>query len=102
MIKKIIFLIIPLVFVYWRSTMAQNATRWLFRGVIPTDGPLGQVIQAGNRSNQSQQRSDDDIQTPSARRSIAAWLAAQWALVLAFLAGVLVAAWAFSFGAGQN
>lgn len=101
MIKKIIFLMLPLVVVYWRSAMAQNATKWLFRGVIPSDGPLGQVIKAGTPPTSPAASAKDGPRRP-AQKSLAARVAAKWPLILAFLAGVTVAAWAFSFGAGRN
>lgn len=101
MIKKIIFLMLPLMVVYWRSAMAQNATKWLFRGVIPTDGPLGQVIRAGTQPTSPASPPDEPAKRKP-KKSLAAWVAAQWPLILAFLAGVSVAAWAFSFGAGRN
>jgi hypothetical protein len=104
MIKKFIFLILPLIVVYWRSNLAQNAVRWLFRGVLPTDGPLGQFVQA--TSHKPAPVPDSPIrskpETATKPKSLAATIANNWPIILAFLAGVLVAAWVFSFGAAQN
>lgn len=113
MIKKIIFLILPLIVVYWRSNLAQNAVRWLFRGVLPTDGPLGQFMQNSGRpanpgmntrphQQQQQKKPQQQEQQPTRRKSLAASAADNWPLILAFLAGVTVAAWAFTFGAAYN
>lgn len=92
---------LPLVVVYFRSNMAQNATKWLFRGVIPTDGPLGQAMRASSQPTSPAAQAREGPKRP-ASKSLAAWVAAQWPLILAFLAGVSVAAWAFSFGAARN
>lgn len=104
MIKKIIFLILPLVVVYWRSNLAQNAARWLFRGVLPSDGPLGQFVQTTNhnppRGPEPPNRNNPNAATKP--KSLAATVANNWPIILAFLAGVLMAAWVFSFGAAQN
>jgi hypothetical protein len=104
MIKKIFFLILPLIVVYWRSNLAQNAVKWLFRGVLPNDGLFGPLAQ---RSVQDVPIPREPEQRPhpvkkSGSRSLSARIADNWAVILAFLAGISVAAWIFSFGAFQN
>lgn len=90
LLKKLLFLSLPLVIVYMRSATAQQATRWLFRGVVPKDGTLGKVLselreppeQAGGAAQAS----------PVRRKSTAARIADNWPVLLAFIAGMAVTA----------
>jgi hypothetical protein len=99
LLKKLFFLMIPLVVVYWRSRTAQNAARWVFRGVIPEDGPLGKVV-AELREPPSRPpgsaSADMSARRPVVKRSAAAQAAAHWPVVLAFVAGIALAAILFS------
>jgi|GEM_PF-4255477 hypothetical protein len=112
LLKKLFFLALPIIVVYWRSRAAQNATQWLFRGVLPKDGPWGQVFsEISNRTQANRSQPEQPVQTMYSQpikvvkrkpRSVAATVASHWPVVLAFLAGVCLAGWLFSISSSKN
>ena len=89
--------------VYLRSRTAQNATKWLFKGVFPTEGPLGQVFsEISKPPQQPQGRSAQAAPKPLRKRRLAATVANNWPVVLAFLAGICLATWLFSIAGARN
>ncbi|MEI7922079.1 MAG: hypothetical protein WCJ40_09240 [Planctomycetota bacterium] len=113
LLKKLFFLVIPIIVVYWRSRTAQTATNWLFRGVLPKDGPLGQVFSEFSKTTQPSPTNPSAHPNQSAHpqavkadkpkpKTIAATIANQWPVLLAFLAGICLAGLLFSNGSGRN
>lgn len=106
LLKKLFFLALPIILVYWRSRTAQNAARWLFRGVVPTEGPLGQVFSELSRdqrqSSQPVQGAASATPRPASKPRLAAQIANNWPIVLAFLAGICVAGWIFSIASPRK
>ncbi len=90
LLKKLLFLTLPLVIVYMRSATAQQATRWLFRGVVPKDGTLGKVL--SELREPPDQPGGMAAPSPTRRKSTAARIADNWPVFLAFIAGVAVTA----------
>lgn len=90
LLKKLVFLMLPLVIVYMRSATAQQATRWLFRGVVPKDGTLGKVI--SELREPPHHPGGTTHASPERRKSTAARIADNWPVFLAFVAGVAVTA----------
>lgn len=103
LLKKLIFLALPMLVVYLRSRTAQNVTKWLFKGVFPTDGPLGQVFSEISKEHQKPSgQTSQATPKPLPKRRLAATAANNWPLVLAFLAGICVATWLFSIAGARN
>jgi len=106
LLKKLLFLALPMLVLYVRSRTAQNATKWLFKGVFPTDGPLGQVFSEFSKGPQTPpgRGAQAAPSQPPARqkRRLAATVANNWPVVLAFLAGICVATWLFSIVGARN
>jgi hypothetical protein len=93
LLKKLLFLSLPLILLYWRSRTAQQALRWLFRGVLPQDGAFGKVL------NELRQAPDGTTVTGDTARGVrprpnglAARVANNWPAFLAFVAGVTITA----------
>ncbi len=95
LLKKLIFLTLPLIFVYWRSRTAQQAVNWLFRGVIPQDGAFGKVLHE-LRQDPAGSGSANETRRKQRPASLAARLANNWRIFLAFVAGVAITAILFS------
>lgn len=106
LLKKLLFLALPMLVVYVRSRTAQNATKWLFKGVFPTDGPLGQVFSEISKGPQpppgKTTQATPARPTVRPKRRLAATVANNWPVVLAFLAGICVATWLFSIVGARN
>lgn len=105
LLKKLFFLALPIIVVYWRSRTAQNAARWLFRGVVPTEGPLGQVFSEISRDQGKQQTGQGATPStpgPAAKPRLATLIVNNWPIVLAFLAGICVAGWIFSIASPRK
>jgi hypothetical protein len=93
LLKKLLFLSLPLIFVYWRSRTAQQATKWLFRGVVPQDGVFGKVFNELRQTPDGTTVTADSTQKLRPRpASLAAKVANNWPLFLAFVAGVTITA----------
>lgn len=93
LLKKLLFLSLPLILVYWRSRTAQQAVRWLFRGVIPQDGTFGKVLNELRQTPGETTMSNDPARGVRPRPlSLAARVANNWPVFLAFVAGVTITA----------
>lgn len=93
LLKKLLFLSLPLIFVYWRSRTAQQAVRWLFRGVVPQDGTFGKVLNELRQPPDGTTVAGDSARgVPPRPKSLANRVANNWPAFLAFVAGVTITA----------
>lgn len=94
--KKLLFLSLPLVYVYWRSRTAQQAVRWLFRGVVPEEGAFGKVMTELRQNPEGPPGGGAAAPVQRRPRSTAAKVADNWPVLLAFICGIAITAILFA------